>query len=161
MGARLLIAVLYHDGILLDKLVTILEKQFGNIIDSMDYAFDVTDYYEQEMGIELRRRLLVFEKSVVTNELADVKHEMMRLEDTFSVDSKRQLNIDPGYIAKDGFVLASTKGKSYKKEIDSGIFEHRILGFEGDKVLVYFHTFPDFRKVEVQQFLLSNRHLSG
>ena len=154
---HLLLGVLYNDTILLDECIGILTERYGAVADSFDYPFDVTDYYEIEMGKELRRRLLVFKRKVGEEELAHLKRDAILLEEMFKTDGRRRLNIDPGYIASDEFVFASTKGKSYKKELRGGIFAHIVLEFRDNEVRVFFHTFPDFRKRDVQQFIMRRR----
>ena len=148
---KLIIGILFNSEEKYKKVVEILIEKYGNIIKKSDiYPFDFTNYYEPEMGKDLKKQLLIFDKKVSKEELADIKKETTEIEKEFSDNGKRTVNIDPGYIGKE-FVLASFKAKSFKKEVN-GVFMHKILEFDGE-IKVFSHTFPEFKVKKIQEFL--------
>ena len=78
----------------------------------------------------------------------------MVLDKKYSENHKRRVNIDPGFIAKDKVVLASFKKKDFKKDLGNGVYAHEVLRFEDGKVKEFWHTFGDYRKKKMKEFLL-------
>ena len=87
----------------------LLVKKFGSIdARSAVIPFDLTGYYEEEMGKDLLRAWISFEKLVDPQELAGIKTETNKIEEGFSAGGNRRVNLDPGYIDGGKLVLAST-----------------------------------------------------
>ena len=79
--------------------------------------------------------------------MVSIKKETTDLEKKFSVDGKRQANIDPGYIGQYELVLASFKrGRGYKQELGDGVYAHKVLEFDDGGVQTFWHTFPDYKE---------------
>ena len=85
-------------------------------------SFDFSSYYNPEMGQNLKRLWISFEKLFFSSELASIKVFTNSLEDSFAVNCKRQINIDPGYITPANVVLATTKDYSHRIYLDKGIY---------------------------------------
>ena len=152
------IAVLYSDGGVYDKAVSLLKEEFGEVIVSSNpYDFTFTDYYSKEMGSDLVKRFVVFKKEISKKELAEIRKKTGEIEDKFRVDGKRKINLDPGYINKKEVVLASVKGSDFKEELGNGVFSHKIYAFENDKIKIFSHTFPDYTVEENKKFFLDLR----
>ena len=85
-----------------------LTECFGPVdLISRWYPFDFTTYYEPEMGAPLFRRILAFKALIEQKQLAEIKVTTNSLEQRHSEDDKRKINIDPGYMAHERFVLAT------------------------------------------------------
>jgi len=54
--------------------------------------------------------------------LIECKLKAIQLEDRFKVDGKRKLNVDPGYIAIEKVVAASTKNFTHRIYLGKGIY---------------------------------------
>jgi hypothetical protein len=73
-AVKYLVAVLWADEDALPDAYEQMIAQWGVIeFSGLDRLFDLTDYYEPEMGANLYRRLVAFETLRCPGELADVK----------------------------------------------------------------------------------------
>ena len=159
---KLLIAVMYADKETLDKAVIELKKSFGDIDnESAEYDFNFTTYYEKEMGKNLKKKFLSFAKTITNEELAKIRIETGKIEDSFRINNKRTINIDPGYISEEGVFMASLKHRPFKTEIGKGIFLHKILGFDDDKIIEFNHTFADYKHDKIKEFFVKINHSSS
>jgi hypothetical protein len=113
------------------------------------------------MGDGLVRKFVAFADLIAPEELADAKVRTNSLEEEFAQrsedDIRRRVNLDPGYIAPDKLVLASTKNFSHRIHLSKGIYAEVTLNF-GKKGCVFFDwTYPDFRSGKYTEFLLDVR----
>ncbi|MBM3200050.1 DUF4416 family protein [Candidatus Woesearchaeota archaeon] len=154
--AKLIICVMYSDGKLFEEVRKGLEESFGRIVDSVTYDFNVTSYYEEEMGKGLKKTILSFERIITENKLAKIKRYTDIIEDKYRINSKRRVNIDPGYLTEKELVLASNKKSAYKQDLGLNVYAHLTLKFENGAYVTTHRTYPDFKKEEVQKFLLKN-----
>jgi hypothetical protein len=139
-------AIMYPSTDFLDRSLAVLTERYGQIkSQSEEYDFTFTDYYEREFGKNLRKKLFVFEKQIQKQDLVLIREETGDIERAFSIASKRQINIDPGYISTTELVLATKKGKDFKENLGHGIFAHRVLGFKHGEIISFKHTFADYR----------------
>ncbi len=73
---------------------------------------DYIDYYQKEMGVNLKRQFVSFQRLAKPEWLIKVKRFANRLEKKLSVGptkSNRRINIDSGYISAGKLVLATNK----------------------------------------------------
>ena len=111
---KLVCGVLFAPTAILNEVDGRLVSQFGPIdLKSAIFDFTYTDYYNAEMGAGLKKQFYSFEKLIMPDELANIKNLCRQIEDEFSLDGKRVVNLDPGYLEESKFVLASTKNFSY------------------------------------------------
>lgn len=159
---KLICGIIAADNDIADRATDELQKVFGEIdIQSECMAFDFTDYYFAEMGRSLVRKFVAFSQLVDPQILAEAKIKTNELEKTFAVEAEkgvwRKVNLDPGYIAPDKLVLASTKNFSHRICLSKGIYAEVTLNF-GKKGCVFFNwTYPDFRSGKYTPFLLDVR----
>ena len=141
-----------------DKVKTILETKFGNIkAESHPYNFDqFTSFYEKEMGKNLVKTFIVFNKGIEKKDLVKIKQQTTEVEKEFAVNNNRIINLDPGYLSEKELVLASFKrGTNYKEDLGEGVYAHKVLEFKDGKAEIFWHTFPDYRVEENQEFFIS------
>ena len=152
--AKLVIGLFMKDRTLFEPLATELISEFGSLdMVSPWLLFDYTTYYEREMGSPLFRRFLAFKSLIEQLELSTVKLTTNRLEAQYSRNDRRRVNIDPGYLLYERFVLAS--GKNFSHRIYIG---HRIYA---DLTLIYIKgafeklpwTYPDYADRPILSFL--------
>ncbi len=156
MAAKLIFAVMFSDEKIREKAVIELTERFGEIeFQSGIYDFNFTKYYEKEFGSGLRKFFLSFRKIVDENDLADVKKFTNSLEEKFSENNKRAINIDPGYLNDKSVVMASNKRMSFKEKIAEGIFTHKVLEFSNGEIPCFMHTFKDYLIEENKKFFIS------
>ena len=123
-----------------------MEDRFGAIdILSERLDFSHTDYYKDEMGERLFRKMASFEKLIKPDELADIKLFTNSVEDEYlKEDGKRAINIDPGYISMEKMVLASCKNFSHRIYLKKGIYADLTLIYRADSFQPLEWTFPDY-----------------
>lgn len=121
--AKLVIGFFLKQRSLLPEIVDQLAGEFGPLdLVSPWFAFDFTHYYAVEFGRPLYRRMLAFRDLIAQERLAHVKVYTNTLEMRFSLTGRRQVNIDPGYLLRERFVLASGKNFAHRIYIGNGIY---------------------------------------
>ncbi|MDP3730437.1 MAG: DUF4416 family protein [Candidatus Omnitrophota bacterium] len=147
---KLIAGLISNDEALFDKIEVILEKRLKNKIDfrSGIIDFTYTDYYDKEMGRDLKRRFLSFKKLVRLERIAKTKLETNNIEKRFCVDGKRAVNIDPGYIDMAKLVLLSTKDYSHRVHAGNGIFAEVTLHYKDKRFNFWPWTYPDYKSEE-------------
>lgn len=156
--AKLIIGVILQDRGLLAETASILESAFGAVdMISPWYDFDYTQYYAPEMGNPLFRRLLVFQELIEQQALADIKLRTNAIEQDFCNNAKRRINIDPGYLLYERFVLASGKNFSHRIYIGKGIYADLTLVFQKGDYRTLAWTYPDYKDHTMRRFLLQVR----
>jgi hypothetical protein len=116
-----------------------LEELFG-VIDyiSAELVFDHTEYYREEMGWPLVMRIFSLESLMDPGDLVDVKLTCVKWEIDCTEQGRRLVNLDPGYISAERFVLATGKNQAHRLYLGQGVW--------GDLTLVYqsggFKTLP-------------------
>lgn len=150
---KLITGIIFNQIELLDKIKNVLEKRFGKIdLESELFPFDKTNYYEEEMGKNLKRKFLSFEELIKPDTIAEIKLYTNKLEKRFSIGDKRQINLDPGYITDSKLVLATTKNYYHRIYLKKGIYAEVTLYYK-DKSFCYFDTtYPDYRTPEYIEF---------
>ncbi len=158
---KLIAALISNDTALFDKAKFLLEKRFKNKVDFESSVLDFvhTDYYNEEMGINLKRKFLSFKKEVPLKNIEKAKSISNKIEKKFSVNNRRSINIDPGYINLSKFVLFSTKDYSHRIHIGSGIFAEVTLYFKDKTFNAWPWTYPDYRMDEYISIFNSIREL--
>jgi len=143
---KLIIGLIARED-LFDKIEKILSRKFGTVdfkSEILDFKF--TDYYEQEMGTDLKRRFLSFKRNIVPRDLSWIKLYTNRIEKKFSKSNGlRKVNIDPGYLTLSKLVLATTKDYQHRLYLDKGIYAEVTLRFKAKSFTIWEWTYPDYR----------------
>jgi hypothetical protein len=151
---KLVIGFLMTDRALFEPLVVELSSIYGSPdMISTWMAFDYTAYYESELGSPLYRRLLTFEALIDQQELAAIKLTTNRLEQTYSRNHKRRVNIDPGYLLYERFVLASGKNFCHRIYIGHCIYADLTLIYRKGTYETLPWTYPDYADQPIGSFL--------
>ena len=96
---KLFVALLWSDTASLELALVRMTERWGTIdFQGPDRPFDMTDYYESEMGLSLGRRLISFTTLIGPDALAGAKLACNEIEDTLAIDHKRCVNLDVGYL---------------------------------------------------------------
>jgi len=128
---KLVIGLFMREKALLEPLAGALSAAFGALdLISAWMPFDYTSYYEAEMGTPLFRRLLAFKKLIGQQELPQIKVATNALEGRYMQGGRRRVNIDPGYLLHERFVLASGKNFSHRIYLGSGIYADLTLIYQ-------------------------------
>ena len=152
--AKLIIGLIMKDRALFEPLSAELVNGFGSVdLVSSWMPFDYTTYYQPEMGAPLYRRLLTFKKLIDQGKLPEIKLTTNRLEHSFSRNGKRRVNIDPGYLLYERFVLASGKNFSHRIYIGRGIYADLTLIYQRGNFEKLPWTYPDYADEPMAAFL--------
>ncbi|BBO86657.1 hypothetical protein DSCO28_72230 [Desulfosarcina ovata subsp. sediminis] len=115
--------------------------------------FDFTSYYEKEMGAPLFRRLMVFKPLIEQTRLAAIKRMTNELETTLQRGGQRRVNIDPGYLLPERFVLATGKNFTHRIYIGEGIYADLTLIYRKGAFRTLPWTYPDYADRRLIDFL--------
>lgn len=137
---------------ILPRIYEAMEERLGPIDYTSELIeFNFTNYYEQELGPGLKRQFLSFQNLVSPDKLVEIKLFTNELEQKWSEEGKRLLNIDPGYLNDSRVVLASTKDFSHRIYMGQGIYAEITLLFRHKQFEPLPWTYPDFRDPAYQQ----------
>ncbi|MDP2688912.1 MAG: DUF4416 family protein [Deltaproteobacteria bacterium] len=157
-AVKLVVSLLTGDPTLFSAAATRLKERFGEPdLVSEPFEFGRTDYYEEELGGGLRRKLLAFDGLMDPGELAGIKLFTNGVEAEYSAEGRRRINIDPGYMALEKFVLASCKNFSHRIYIGSGVYAETTLIYEGKGFKTLEWTYPDYGAAQMKALLLEVR----
>jgi hypothetical protein len=155
---KLFVAVLYSTPETLAAGLALVERKFGTIDHcGTPVPFDHTAYYEPEMGPGLSRVLIGIDSLIVPEEIVAAKHTARDLEASLSIQGRRQVNLDVGYLDAFKVTLASFKGRGNKVFLGREVWLDVQVFFEKGKWHSLPWTFPDFRAGHYDADLFSIR----
>ena len=154
---KIVCGVIHKEEAWYAKVRDILSGEWGRVdLESPAFPFDLTEYYEAEMGPRLVRRFMSFVRLVPPESLPDLKRRTIELEEALRREAGaagRPANIDPGYLTASALVMATAKEFSHRVPLGRGIYAHLELLFTktGTKALDW--TYPDIRREACVRFL--------
>jgi hypothetical protein len=159
--ALLFSGLIYNSVVNPCNIFEILEKEFGQIIfKSTPFIFNETDYYKAEMGENLERLYVAFDKFIDMDFISTVKLRTNEFEvEYFSKGGKRQVNIDPGYITSGKVVLATTKNFQHRIYLCRGIYAEVTLRYRKGSFEPWEWTYRDYRRKESVEFFNQLRNI--
>ncbi len=154
------VAALYRDVSALEKSRPLLVRAWGPIdFEGNNRLFDVTNYYEPEMGTPLYRRIISFETLSDPAALVGMKLACNELETALSGGGKRIVNLDAGYLDHNKVVLASAKEAGQKIYLGKGIYADLAGRYKAGRYQPFEWSFPDFKDGRYDADLLAMRAL--
>lgn len=147
---NLICGLISSDVDLMARAVRMMTEYFGPTDAQSDtWPFEDTDYYLAEMGDDLLRRFVSFERLIRPDEIAYIKGITNEIErrlcrDLGVSDDQRRVNLDPGYMALAKLVLATTKDFSHRIYLRDGIYAESTLHYENGQWLAWPWTYPDY-----------------
>jgi len=152
--AKLIVGFFVKEKTLAAGIAQTLQDRLGPVdMISAWLDFDFTAYYEKEMGAPLSRRLVVFKTLVEQTELAAIKQMTNAIEQTYQRQGQRRVNIDPGYLLPERFVLASGKNFTHRIYIGQGIYADLTLIYQKGAFRTLPWTYPDYAGKHLIDFL--------
>lgn len=127
-----------------DVLGSLIDAYGATDFISSPLPFNYTSYYAAEMGPSLLRRFASFDKLIRPESLPDIKNLTNQLEDRFTVNERRIVNIDPGYVAKAHLILATGKGYTHRPYLREGIYADLTLMYSNKTFQTLPWTYPDY-----------------
>ncbi len=159
---KLITGLLAKDTDLLSEVVSLLEVENGHVDFATDpQRWQVTQYYQKEMGKNLFRQFISFEELVGPDTIVHFKRKTNRTELAFSSERigspGRSVNIDPGYIDTGKLVLASTKAQAHRIYIGQGVYAEVTLLYHHGAYHPFIYTYEDYRSQYTNSFLIQVR----
>lgn len=150
---KLFVGLISGRPFLFEEAAKALLDLFGPIeIFSPFYPWNHTDYYQDELGGDLKRQFLFFQRSISPDLLSEIKEKTNELEQRWAMVTAsgllRPINLDPGYLTQSKVVLATTKDFAHRVYLSKGIYAEVTLIYRGRSFEPLSHTYPDFRTKE-------------
>lgn len=157
---KFFIAILYREQQFLKKALLALQERWGAIdFEGADHCFDVTHYYQSEMGAPLYRRIVTIGQLLEPTLLVEMKLHCNEFEQSLAHENQRTVNLDAGYLDHNKYLLASAKEAGQKVYLDKGIYADLAGRFKGGKYQPFEWSFPDFRDGRYDEELLTIRSI--
>lgn len=159
-AVKFLCAFIYLSEEFYQKSKVIVSRKYGPIdFESRVINFNFTDYYTAEMGKPLFRRFVSFKKLKNASDFIKIKDFTIKVERKFARNRKRQINIDPGYLAESKLVLITTKDFAHRIYLGKGVYAEITLQFKEGGFHESTTTFPDYRTKEYKDIFLVIRKI--
>ncbi len=160
---KLICGVIYKEDALYEEVRRRLEAEWGRAdSESEPFPFDLTDYYEAEMGPGLFRRFMSFGTLIAPESLPEKKLRSIEIEESLRREHGapgRQVNIDPGYLTASALIMATAKDFAHRVPLGLGIYAHLEFLFTKTGVKTLEWTYPDLRREPPQAYLRSVREI--
>lgn len=152
---KLICAILYTDPITAEIALGRMREKYGDTdAVSREYCFsDVSPYYDDEMHGRVYRKIVSFAACRDPQELAQIKLFTNDLEEEFSENHQRRVNLDPGFISPGRLSLATTKNAGHRIPLSDGIYAEMTLFYARGVWNHFPWTYMDFQREDVQAFL--------
>lgn len=152
----------YTDAI--EEVQRLLEFHLGPIDHTSPLIpFDMTEYYERDMGTSIKRKFLSFDELIEPERIVRLKLWTNEVEGCFARSGrwkvKRPINIDPGYITLGKLILATTKDYSHRVYLGEGIYAESTLRYYKGDFRAWEWTYPDYRTEEYLKFFRRVREI--
>lgn len=152
--AKLVIGLFMKEKSISAPVAEELAEKFGPVdMISSWFSFDYTTYYKPEMGAPLFRRMLVFKRLIKQSSLPEIKIITNDLERKYLKNDKRMVNIDPGYMLQERFVLATGKNYTHRIYIGMGIYADLTLIYTKGAFQKLPWTYPDYADKKMLAYL--------
>jgi hypothetical protein len=158
LPVKLFIGIMFDDQLTIEPVLERLKSPFGDTEGSYGpVPFLWTDYYAEEMGTNCNKLYVCYERLIDRDTLPEIKLWTNSIERDYLVCGKRKVNIDPGYIARDKLVLATTKDFYHRLYLANGIYGEVTLHFRQGRFRHFSWTYPDYKEEALQLFLIKSR----
>ncbi len=162
-AVKFICGMIAADVSLFDAATGPLTAEFGPIdIVSDVMPFDLTDYYNEQMGSPLYRKFVAFETLASPQWLIAAKLQTNAIEADIAAAGAptgpaRPINLDPGYVAPAKLVLASMKDFAHRVYLGSGVHAEITLFYRHGQWRATEWTFPDYASGRYDAFLTKAR----
>jgi hypothetical protein len=143
------------------------EERLVELYGSVDkesplFEFNLTNYYEKQMGKNLKRKFLSFDSLLLPERLSEIKLRTNELEKEIRKEfqaMQRIVNLDPGYLTPSALVMATVKDFAHRIPLRDGIYAHLELLFSKKEVRILSWTYPDYKTEGYQKFFMEVRQI--
>jgi hypothetical protein len=157
---KLVASMIFKDKNFLHLAEEKVKKLYGPLEDlDKTASFDYTDYYYEEMGKPLLRKLICFKKLVDLENISKIKLTTNRIENRTSINGRRTVNIDPGYVTEAKLVLLTTKDYTHRVYAGGRIFAESTLFYQDGSFRSWPWTYPDYASGELKSYFENVREI--
>jgi hypothetical protein len=151
---RLVISMIFRSEGDRDAALLRMREVLGEItLTGGTFRFDSTDYYAGEMGGPLFRQFAVAPVPVPRDALPDIKVLLEGIERDMAEGERRAVNLDPGLITPENFILATGKNFTHRIYLRDGVFADLTLEFRGGEFRTLPWTYPDYASAGIRSLL--------
>ncbi len=137
-----------------------LADRFGPLAFEGEPApFDRTEYYDEELGTPIVRRLLGFDRMVPLDALPGAKHFCAELERAYMQGGRRVVNLDPGLISPERFLLATSKNFTHRVYLGQGVWADLTMIWTGGDWQTLPWTYLDYATPPLRPQLTALRRI--
>ena len=111
------------------------------------------------MDGQVLKRFVSFRDLVDPSRLSQIKLHTNDIESDFAVNGDRRVNIDPCLLSHGKFVMATTKGASFRVPLENGIYADLSLVYAKKQWNEFFWTYFDVKSDMIKSFLLEVRKI--
>ncbi len=158
---KLICGIIASEEIFFKRAEERLVHLYGSVdITSPLFKFNFTDYYEKQMGKNLKRKFLSFAELAMPEKLGEIKLRTNELEEEIRAELKqgrRVVNLDPGYLTQSALIMATAKDFAHRIPLQQGIYAHLELLFTKKSIKTLDWTYPDYRTEEYHKFFMEVR----
>lgn len=142
-----------------DNALKFFDRMLGDVNKKTDaIPFVHTAYYNKEMGENLFRQWVLFQKLVFPDILVELKHKSNEIEKKFlNKVGGRIINIDPGLVSLNNIILASTKNYTHRIYLGKGIYAELTLIYKQGQFRPLEWTYPDYQEKIALRFFTEAR----
>jgi hypothetical protein len=161
--AKFVVGIISSEDLYFVEAEKALASLYGPVdLKSPAFPFNMTDYYERQMGKNLHRIFLSFAMLIPPESLSAIKIRTNSLEEEVReafAGEARLVNLDPGILTRSSLIMATTKDFAHRVPLRDGIYAHVEVLFTRTSVRLFPWTYPDFRQEGYQNFLLEARRI--
>ena len=157
---KLIMGVIFSDREKFSEAMSAIKEAFGETdFETEEFSFseEFSNYYDGELGGEARRIIFSFESCVDASRQAEIKTFTNAIEARLSVDGKRLVNLDPGFLSHGRLMLATTKKTGFRIPLSDGIYTELTLYYARGAWQKLPWTYRDYQSERVQNFLTTVR----
>lgn len=139
----------------------LLEDLFGKTVSLEPKLNPLLDYYSKEMGPKdnLRRHFFVPMNPQPREFLLSAKLLALNWERLWTVENRRMVNVDVGFITLENFILATTKNYAHRVYLGQNIFADLTYQFSLEQFSPLPWCYPDYQDEQKIQFFTWCRSL--
>lgn len=115
------------------------------------------NYYEKEMGSPLSRFMVCSNELTPREALLKTKLESLEWEEKWTLEGKRMVNIDVGFLSAENFILATTKNYSHRVFLGKDIFADLTYEYRAGGFKTFPWTYPDYADEEKLDYFRQER----
>ncbi len=151
---RLVVSVIFRDADACGAAVARIGELLGEVRRlGTVLRFDATDYYEEEMGAPLLRQFVVASAPAARDALPEIKIRLEGVEREMAREGRRVVNLDPGLVTAENFLLATGKNFSHRVYLRDGVFADLTLVYRSGEFRALPWTYPDYASAEIRALL--------